>query len=47
MDGRSRRALAVGAGGRGHARYGHIGWSPAGIVLLVLIGFWLTGNLHY
>lgn len=33
-------------GGWGHSRYGYAGWSPAGIVLLVLFGFWITGNLH-
>lgn len=37
--------LAVGGGGWGHSRYGYVGWSPAGIMLLVLLGFWLTGHV--
>jgi hypothetical protein len=38
--------LALAGGGWGHSRYGYAGWSPAGIVVLVLVIFWLTGNLH-
>ena len=38
--------LAVGGGGWGHARYGAAGWSPAGIILLVLAVLWFTGRLH-
>ena len=37
---------ALGGGGWGHARYGYAGWSPAGLLLLVLLGLWITGNLH-
>jgi hypothetical protein len=38
--------LAVGGGGWGHARYGYVGWSPAGLLVLVLVVLLLTGNLH-
>ncbi len=38
--------LALAGGGWGHSRYGYAGWSPAGIILLVFLVFWLTGNLH-
>lgn len=38
--------LALGGGGWGHSRYGYAGWSPAGIIILVLVVMWLTGHLH-
>jgi hypothetical protein len=38
--------LSLGGGAWGHSRYGYSGWSPAGIILLVLLVLWLTGNLH-
>jgi hypothetical protein len=38
--------LALGGGGWGHSRYGYIGWSPAGLIVLVLVVLWLTGGLH-
>jgi Protein of unknown function (DUF3309) len=38
--------LALGGGAWGHSRYGYAGWSPAGIILLVLAVMWFTGNLH-
>jgi hypothetical protein len=38
--------LALAGGGWGHSRYGYVGWSPAGLILLVILVFWLTGNLH-
>ena len=38
--------LALGGGGWGHSRYGYVGWSPAGLILLVVLGLWFTGNLH-
>jgi hypothetical protein len=38
--------LALGGGGLGHSRYGAAGWSPAGIILLVLLVLYFTGNLH-
>ena len=39
-------ALAIGGGGWGHSRYGYAGWSPAGLLLLVFVILWFTGNLH-
>lgn len=33
-------------GGFGHGRMGPVGWSPAGVIVLVLLVLWLTGNLH-
>ncbi len=38
--------LALGGGGFGHSRYGFAGWSPAFLILVVLLIMWLTGNLH-
>jgi hypothetical protein len=38
--------LALGGGGLGYSRYGYAGWSPAGLILLVFLIMWLTGNLH-
>lgn len=38
--------LALGGGGWGYTRYGYAGLSPAGLILLVLFVFWVTGNLH-
>jgi hypothetical protein len=38
--------LALGGGGWGHSRYGYIGWSPAGLIVLVLVVLWLTGGLR-
>jgi len=38
--------VALGGGAFGHSRYGFAGWSPAGIILLVLVVLWFTGNLH-
>jgi hypothetical protein len=38
--------LALAGGGWGYSRFGYAGWSPAGIILLVIILLWLTGNLH-
>jgi hypothetical protein len=39
--------LALGGGGWGYSRYGFVGWSPAGLILLVLLIMLLTGNLHW
>lgn len=34
-------------GGYGHTRnWGHYGWSPVGIILLILVILLLTGRLH-
>ncbi len=38
--------LALGGGAWGHSRYGFAGWSPAGILVLVLLVMLLTGHLH-
>jgi hypothetical protein len=38
--------LALGGGGWGHSRYGAAGWSPAGVILLVLVLMWVTGHLN-
>ena len=39
--------VAALAGGRfGHSRFGYVGWSPAGIILLVLVVLYFTGYLH-
>lgn len=38
--------LALVGGGFGHSRHGFVGWSPAGLILLVLVVLWLTGNLR-
>jgi hypothetical protein len=38
--------LSLGGGGWAHSRYGYVGWSPAGLILLVLVILWLTGNLR-
>ncbi|HEX2656766.1 MAG TPA: DUF3309 family protein [Polyangia bacterium] len=38
--------LALVGGGFGHSRYGYAGWSPAGILIIVLVVLLLTGNLH-
>ena len=37
--------LALGGGTWGHSRYGFRGWSPAGIIVLVLVLLWATGRL--
>jgi len=37
--------LSLGGGGWGYSRYGAVGMSPAGLVVLVLVVLWLTGNL--
>lgn len=36
--------IALLGGGLGHARYGYVGWSPAGIVVLVLLLWLITGH---
>jgi hypothetical protein len=38
--------LALGGGGWGHSRYGAASWSPLGIIALVLVVMFFTGNLH-
>jgi hypothetical protein len=38
--------LALGGGAWGHSRYGYVGWSPLGLIVLVLVVLWFTGNLR-
>ena len=38
--------ISLVGGGMGHSRYGYAGWSPAGLILLVVVVLFLTGNLH-
>ena len=37
--------LSLIGGGIGHSRVGMLGWSPAGIILLVLVIMFVTGRL--
>ena len=37
--------LALGGGGWGHSRFGAAGWSPAGILILILLFMLFTGRL--
>ncbi len=39
-------ALALGGGGWGYSRYGYVGFSPAGILVVVLLIFLFTGALR-
>lgn len=36
--------LALVGGGVGHSRYGYAGWSPASILIVILLVMFLTGN---
>ncbi len=36
--------LALVGGGLGHARYGYAGWSPAGILVVILLVMLFTGH---
>lgn len=38
--------VALVGGGAGHSRFGYAGWSPAGILIVILLVLLLTGNLH-
>ena len=38
--------LSFVGGGLGQERFGYAGWSPAGIILILLVIFLLTGHLH-
>ena len=38
--------LAMGGGFWGHSRFGYAGWSPLGIIVVLLVILWLTGNLR-
>lgn len=36
--------LALVGGGVGHSRYGFAGWSPAGLLLVILLVLMFTGH---
>jgi hypothetical protein len=36
--------LALVGGGIGHSRFGYAGWSPAGIILIVVLVMLFTGT---
>jgi len=36
--------VALVGGGLGHSRFGYAGWSPAGLILLIVLVLLLTGN---
>jgi hypothetical protein len=38
--------LAGGGGFWGHSRYGMMGWSPLGIIIVLLVILWATGNFR-
>ena len=38
--------LASGGGYWGHSRWGYAGWSPLGLVLVIILLLWLTGYLR-
>lgn len=38
--------LAIGGGSWGQSRYGYIGWSPLGILLIIVLFMLFTGRLH-
>lgn len=38
--------LSLVGGGVGHSRYGYAGWSPAGILILIVAVLFLTGRLN-
>lgn len=37
--------LALLGGGLGYGRFGAVGMGPAGLIVLLLVVLWLTGNL--
>jgi hypothetical protein len=38
--------LSLVGGFAGHSRFGYAGWSPAGVLLAVVLVLFLTGHLH-
>jgi Protein of unknown function (DUF3309) len=36
--------LALIGGGFGHSRFGYVGWSPAGLLLVIVLVMFLTGR---
>jgi len=43
---RPRRTRPVG-GGVGHSRFGYAGWGPAGVLIVILVVMFATGNLRF
>jgi hypothetical protein len=39
--------LALFGGPIGYSRYGYASWSPLGLVLLVILLLYFTGNFHW
>jgi hypothetical protein len=39
--------LSLIGGGWGHSRYGYAGWSPAGLIILVVVVLLFTGQVHF
>ena len=37
---------ALAGGGLGHRRFGYAGWSPAGILIVILLVLYFSGHLH-
>ncbi len=38
--------MALGGGGWGHSRFGAASWSPLGLIVLIFVVLYFTGNLH-
>ena len=38
--------LAIAGAGWGHSRWGYVGWSPAGLILVTVAVLWFAGYLH-
>ena len=38
--------VSLAGGGWGHSRYGYSGWSPAALILIVVLVLYFTGNLR-
>lgn len=38
--------LFAAGGGWGQARFGTAAWSPLGVIVLIVVVLWLTGNLR-
>lgn len=39
--------VALAGGGWGQSRYGYAGWSPFGVLLVVLVVLWMTGHARW
>jgi hypothetical protein len=37
--------ISLVGGGMGHSRFGYAGWSPAGVILAIVVVLFLTGRL--